>query len=139
MGITAAAFDGSPIPLAPISDADPATRWISPTSQRQGNTLVLSLDDAAAVCGIELSRGAEGELYARALEIATSLDGATWQIAFTGDMGGAAMDAVLENPLDARLRFDLASAPARFVRLRLLKPDPIYQWAIADVIVHGAP
>ena len=67
------------------------------------------------------------------------IDGTTWQVAFTGALGGAAMDAVLEHPLDARLRFDLAAAPARFVRLRLLKSDPIYQWAVADVIVRGAP
>jgi hypothetical protein len=139
VGITTAAFDGSPIPRGLISDADPATRWISPAPQRRGNTLMLSLDRAASLCGIEISRAAEGELYPRALEIATSLDGTTWQVAFTGALGGAAMDAVLEHPLDARLRFDLAAAPARFVRLRLLKSDPIYQWAVADVIVRGAP
>ena len=135
--VASATFNGAPIDPAPITDQRPGTRWISPGPQREGDTIVLGLEGRAAVCGVEVSRAAEGELYARALEVATSPDGATWQVVFAGEMGGAAMDAVLQDPLDARLRMALPDGHARFVRLRLLKSDAVYQWAVADIAVRA--
>lgn len=140
VGIAAARFDNVQIDATPLGDGDPSTRWISTQPQREGDTFIVTLDRDAPVCGIEISRGAEGELFPRVLEVATSRDGDTWDVAFSGSMGGAAMTAVLENPRDARLWIDLPGADARFVRMRLLASDDVYQWAMAGLVVHaGTP
>jgi hypothetical protein len=139
IAVAAASFDDTPIDYSVFTDDESATRWISSGPQRAGNTLVLQLAADAQVCGIELSRAAEGELYPRALEVATSLDGTTWNVAFAGEMGGSALNGVLDDPRHARASVALPAARARFVRLRLLHSDAVYQWAIAEVTVRGTP
>lgn len=140
VGVAMAAFGGVPVDVRPLADRDPSTRWISPQPQREGDTFIVTLDREEPVCGIEISRGAEGELFPRGLEVATSLDGETWDVAFSGAMGGAAMTAVLDNPHDARIWINLPGARARVVRMRLLASDDVYQWAVAGLLVHaGTP
>jgi hypothetical protein len=133
-----ATFDGVALNAAVLAGRAPAERWISPQPQRKGNTLIFDTGRVERLCGIAISRGTEAELYERAIEVATSVDGRRWEPGLTRRMGGAALLGALENPRNQRLWIELPGQEARFVRVRLTASDPRYQWAIAGVDIRAA-
>lgn len=120
-----------------LTDQNPATRWITAHPQRVGDALTLDLGRAERLCGIVVSMGGEAELYPRKLRVLTSVDNVTWKTSFEGQMGGAAFRAALDDPRDARFTIPLRGQAARFVTLRLEQSHPLYQWAVADVVVDA--
>jgi len=138
LSITAVSAEDGPIDAAVITDQNPETRWITAHPQRVDDRLVLDLGAVRRVCGLVLSMGSAAVLYPGALGVATSTDNLSWHNRFVGTMGGPAFRAALENPGDARVSFALREpAPARYVRLRVRQLQPLYPWAVADVVVHG--
>lgn len=133
-----AVFDAErQLDLATLTDQNPATRWITAHPQRAGDALTLDLGRVTRPCSLAVSMGADADYYPRALSVETSLDNDAWETGFTGTMGGPALLAALENPLDARFSVPLQGAAARFIRLSIEQSQPRDPWAVADVVVQG--
>jgi hypothetical protein len=135
--IAAVDTNTGPLAVAALTDSNPESRWISPEAQRPGTSLTLDLGGPQPLCGLTLSMGHEGELYPRALEVATSPDGTNWTTVSDAPMGGAAMRATLADPLNAEIDIPLAGSVARYVRLRLMRGDAVYHWAVAGIRVRA--
>jgi hypothetical protein len=135
--VTAAFDEQGQIDAATLTDQNPATRWIASHPQRVGDVLILDLGGVERPCGLVVSMGSEAELYPRTLSVATSFDSVTWETSFAGKMGGSAFRAALKNPRDARISVPLRGKAARFVTLRLEQSQPLYPWAVADIVVEG--
>jgi hypothetical protein len=136
----AAVFDGrGPVDLATVTDENPNTRWITSGPQRAGDLVTLDLGGSARVCRVVLSMGSAAVLYPGALSVLTSVDGVSWEPGFSGHLGGAALRAALKNPRDARISVPLNGRTARFITLRIEQSQPLYPWAVADVLADGSP
>lgn len=133
--VVAAEDNNGPVDVGRLTDGNPHTFWVMQTPQFVGQTLRLDVGRAVPLASITLSLGGAGELYPRALSVATSADGTVWSPAFAGSTAGDAFRAVLKDPRDARLEFPLQSAVARFVRLRLERTTGTYPWMVTDVVV----
>lgn len=134
----AAVFDAQgQVDVATLTDQNPATRWITSRPQRVGDLLILDLGRVERLCGLMVSMGSAAVLYPGTLGVATSFDNVTWEIGFVGKMGGAAFRAALENPRDARISVPLRGKTARYLRLRVRQSQPLYPWAVADIVVEG--
>jgi hypothetical protein len=83
--------------------------------------------------------GSAAVLYPGALSVLTSVDGVSWEPGFSGHLGGAALRAALKNPRDARISVPLNGRTARFITLRIEQSQPLYPWAVADVLADGSP
>ncbi|HUE90009.1 MAG TPA: discoidin domain-containing protein, partial [Vicinamibacterales bacterium] len=137
VAITAIFDEQGQVDAMTLTDQNPATRWITAHPQRVGDALTLDLGRAERLCGIVVSMGWEAELYPRKLRVRTSVDNVTWKTRFEGRMGGSAFRAALENPRDARFTIPLRGQAARFVTLRVEQSHPLYQWAVADIVVEA--
>lgn len=125
------------VDVVTLTDGRPATRWITLNPQRIGQILTLDLGRVERLCGLVLSMGTDAGFYPRMLRVATSLDGATWETRFLSKMGGAAFLAALENPRNAQMFVPLRGKAARFATLRIEQSQPLYPWAVADLIVQA--
>jgi hypothetical protein len=99
--------------------------------------LVLDLGHVERVCGLVVSMGSAAVLYPGTLSVATSFDNVAWETGFLRKTGGSAFHAALENPRDARIFVPLRGKAARFARLRIEQSQPLYPWAVADIVVEG--
>ncbi len=141
---------GAPLPLsavraslypelvAHLTDGDLVTRWHT-GPQTPGSELLLDLGSVRQLHGVELQLGGYVADFPRALDIELSPDGATWTAAWSGPTAFVAYLAALEDPRLMPLRFAVAPAPARFVRLRQTAADPVYYWSVAELRLFGAP
>jgi hypothetical protein len=134
--VVAASADDRPLDPAIVSDNDEFTWWS--TRQDRGRTITLDLGRTGVTCSLVLSSGTLVGNYPRALSVSTSIDGANWQEAFSGRMGGMAVRSALERPRDPRLEIALRNASARFVRMQLAESDPRNPWIVTEVTVTGA-
>lgn len=133
---TAAVFDEQgEVAAVTLTDRRPATRWITSHPQRVGDVLTLDLGLVERLCGLVMSMGTEAGFYPRTLRVATSLDSVTWETRFLSKMGGSAFLAALENPRDAQMFVPLRGKAARFITLRIEQSQPLYPWAVADIVV----
>jgi hypothetical protein len=139
VGIAAIFDEQGAIDVTTLTGGNPDTRWETPHPQRVGDRLVLNLSRATRLCGLVLSTGDRPGFHPRALSVATSLDGVTWETPFIGKMGGAAFLGALENPRDVRLRVPLRGADAQFVALQIEQSHPHYAWSVADIVVYAEP
>jgi hypothetical protein len=137
LAVTAVFDEQGQVDAATLTDQNAATRWITSHPQRVGDELILDLGRAERPCGLVVSMGSEAELYPRTLSVATSFDKVYWETGFAGKMGGSSFRAALKNPGDARISVPLRGRAARFVRLRLEQSQPLYPWAVADIVVEG--
>lgn len=132
-----AAFDArGQVDAATLTDQNPATRWITAHPQRVGDVLILDLGRLDQVSRLVLSMGSAAVLYPGALNVSTSVDNVAWKTGFVGTMGGPAFLAALENPRDARISIPLLGTATRFIRLSVEQSQPLYPWAVADIVVE---
>jgi hypothetical protein len=120
-----------------ITDDDPETAWTAPRSPHRDETVVLELDDVHSVTALSVSTGPRLDDFPRGLAVATSIDGASWQEVWSGGIAGPIVEAILKDPHAAAGRITFAESPARFVRLRQLRPRPHGSWVIAEVKIYG--
>ena len=117
-------------------------RWKRPGRRRSHRivtrAIVLELDGVHSVSGLSLSTGPALDDFPRGLAVAASIDGITWQDVWTGGIAGPIVEGILNDPLAAEARIEFAAAPARFIRLRQLRPRPRRSWVIAEVKAYGA-
>jgi hypothetical protein len=135
----AAVFDEEgQLDLAPLTDQDPTTQWMTAHPQRAGDALTVDLGRVEPVCGIRLSMGSAAVLYPGTLRVATSLDNVTWKTRFERETGGSALRAALRDPVHPSLVVPLSVKEARFIRLQIVRSQPEYPWAVANIIVDGS-
>lgn len=140
---------GTPLPIAAIrpnvneastgnmTDGNRTTRWESGV---QTDRVVMEIDLGAvrSVKALELALGPFVEDFPRAMAIEASEDGATWRQVWRGGSAGLAFVAAFKAPIDVPLRYEIASTPARYLRLRLLANDETYYWSVAELKVLGS-
>ena len=136
--IRTATFNLGAFDLEAVTDGDSETVWATPRPQHGGEEIVVELDDVFSVSGVSLGTGPPLEGYPRRLAISTSIDGASWQDAWTGAMGGPTMEAVLANPETTEHRIGFPARRARFLRLRQLGAHPDLGWFIAELKAYGS-
>ena len=124
--------------LKAVTDGNPETVWATPKPQRGGEEVVIELDAVPSVSGVSLSTGPPLEGYPRSLEVATSIDGQSWNEVWTGGMAGPAVEGVLRDPRTVESRIAFPARPARFIRLRQLGAHRDYGWFIAELKVYGS-
>jgi hypothetical protein len=137
--IRGATFNGGDFDLKAVTDGDPETVWSTPKPQRGAEEIVIELQRPSRVTGAALSTGPPLEGYPRSLAIATSIDGKTWEDAWTGGMAGPVVEGVLRDPRTAEGRINFRPETALFIRMRQLGTHPDYGWFIAELKVYGAP
>ena len=135
--LSAVADNRGAVDVAPLTDENPSTWWITPHAQEAGDMLVADLGRQERVCSVAM--GTAGATYPRTLSVATSVDGSTWNPVFAGNTAGLAIRAAVESPRDARLVFPLPSIPTRFVRFRLEASNPGVPWVVTELAVRGLP
>lgn len=143
-------MEGSTLPLAGVSasaapdllpritDGDLVSRWDARRPQREGDTITLDLGSPRDVRGIELDLGGYVADFPRRLTIETSVDGSTWEPAWSGPGGGPALTGALQDPKVMPLSFQISTRKARFIRLTQLGSDPAFYWTIAELKVFGS-
>jgi hypothetical protein len=133
-----ATFNLGAFNLKAVTDGDAETVWATPKPQRGDEEVVIELQATGRVSGVSLSTGPTLEGYPRSLAIATSIDGASWEAAWSGSMAGPTLEAVLRDRRATESRIPFPPKAARFIRLRQLGAHPDYGWVIAELKVYGS-
>ena len=115
-------------------DGDLQTRWHCEV-QRVGQQLTADLGRVVPVATVVDALGPYRSDYPRRLLIETSVDGASWEQAWNGEVMTQALAAGLHDPAAFRLVLPFTLRPARYVRLRSLADDPTWYWSIAELEV----
>jgi hypothetical protein len=136
--VRGATFNLGTFDLHAVTDGDPETVWATPKPQRGGEEILIELEETGSVSGVSLSTGPPLEGYPRSLAVATSIDGRSWEEAWTGGMAGPVVEGILRDPRAAEGRIAFAARPARFIRLRQLGAHPDSGWFIAELRVYGS-
>jgi hypothetical protein len=137
----AAAHDNTgQVSIGMLTDRDPMTRWLtSYNGQQRGDMLELELGRSIRPCALRLSLGGIAHVYPRSLDVATSLDGAHWDVVFTGSTAAQTVRGAVANPRDIWLDIlPTRQLPARFIRLQLDASQNDMPWVVAAVVVKGA-
>jgi hypothetical protein len=115
-------------------DRDLNTYWVcGPELTEQQLTIDLGgVQTAGAVLHDE---GPVAGNFARRLVIETSVDGASWSSAWSGNAWGPAISAAMRDPKANHIWFVFEPRPARYVRLTHPPEQQHYIWAIADLEV----
>lgn len=121
-----------------MTDGDLVSRWAAGRHQRAGDSVTLDLGSARSVKGLELMIGAYVADFPRRLLIETSLDGTTWQQAWSGPGSGATLIGALLDPRQLPLSFAFGPTTTRYIRLTQTGSEPMYYWSIAEVKIVGA-
>ena len=120
-----------------MTDGDLASRWEPGRGQQSGDTVTIDLGAAKTVRAVELALGRFTADYPRKLLVETSIDGTSWQPAWSGSGGGPALTAAIFHPTIVPATLPLGDLVARFVRLTQTGSDPVFYWSIAEITVYG--
>ena len=123
--------------LHAITDAHPGTAWTVLAPRSGTDALTLSLTCSAAVSGLAISQGAYAADFARQLAVEVSSDGGTWNLAWTGTLGGRAVRAAIGDGRMVTMTLPLEQRQVRHVRLRAIGDVEQPRWSIADLAVFG--
>jgi hypothetical protein len=119
-----------------VLDGDPSTRWVC-GPQRGREAFEADLGSAADVGGVRFLTGEHPSDFPRSLTIETSLDGAAWEAARSGDVIAATIEGALADPRQGATVLTFPARRARFVRLRQTGADDQANWAIAELEIRG--
>jgi hypothetical protein len=110
------------------------TYWVcGPELNEQSLTIDLGLTQVAGA--VLHDEGPVAGNFPRRLVIETSLDGETWQSAWSGNAWGPAISAAMRSPKENHIWFVFDPRPARYIRLTHPPEDQHYIWAIAELEV----
>jgi hypothetical protein len=120
-------------------DDNSTTRWEC-GPQQPGQEMMVDLGAVTAVGQVVPALGTFVTDFPRQLLVETSLDGAGWAEAWDGGVLPETFEAVLRNPMAARLVVSFRPRPARYVRLRLKSREEVTPWSVAELeIWSGGP
>ena len=122
-----------------VLDDDSGTGWEC-GPQQPGQEITADLGAVTAVGQVVPALGTFVTYFPRQLLVETSPDGTTWTEAWDGGVLPETFEAVLRNPLAARVVLSFRPRPARYVRLRLESREEVTPWAVAELeIWSGRP
>jgi hypothetical protein len=120
--------------LSRALDRNLGTYWVcGPELNEQSLTIDLGVAQAAGA--VLHDEGPVAGNFPRRLVIETSIDGLTWQPAWSGNAWGPAISAAMRNPKENHIWFVFDPRPARYIRLTHPPEDQHYIWAIAELEV----
>ena len=119
-----------------VFDDDLTSRWQT-GPQRRGHQLVVDLGAVQPIGAIKLWLGPFAADAPRVLQIAVSDDGVNWRQMWRGPTAAQAIAAAIRDPAAVEMAFRCDGCRGRFVRLRQLGRDRIYDWSIAELSVLG--
>ena len=115
-------------------DGNPATRWVC-GPQRGSEWFAADLGAVVdSVSAVRYTMGASYREFPRVLVVETSVDGATWEPAWDGDVIAPTIEGSLLDPLMAPTTVPFAPRPARYVRLRQTGKDEV-NWAMPELAI----
>jgi hypothetical protein len=115
------------------ADGDERTRWEC-GPQRPGHEIVVDLGRPQAVGAVLQNLAEYNTNYPRHLLLQTSLDGMTWDAAWDGSVRGLLIAQAIERPGPSlRITVPFSRRQARYVRLRQMAEDQLFQWSIAEL------
>jgi hypothetical protein len=132
--IRALAASCSPEGTALAVDGDIETRWVC-GSQLADHEVTADLGLPARVAAVTHALGTNGADFPRELTVETSLDGTSWQHAWTGSPAALVLGAALAEPRITRIVLPFAAREARYVRLRQTGRHERNYWSIAELEV----
>ena len=97
--------------------------------------LTIDLGSVQTAGAVLHDEGPQAGNFPRRLVIETSVDGATWLPAWTGNAWGPAISASMRDPKANHIWFVFEPRPARYIRLTHPQEPQHYTWAIADLEV----
>ena len=128
----------SPERMSLALDNDSTTGWAC-GPQQPGQDVTADLGVVATVGQVVPALGPFTSDFPKQLLVETSLDGTTWTEAWDRGVLPETFEAVLKNPMAARLVVSFRPRPARYVRLRLMSRDEAH-WTVAELeIWSGGP
>jgi hypothetical protein len=136
MKLTPHALDASCSPelAANVLDADLTTRW-SCGPQRDGQQLAIDFGGTVTVGAVVTALGRFTGEFPRQLLVETSQDATAWERAWTGNIAGTVMLAAVDKPHVVPATVSFMPRQARFIRLRQLTGDAVFDWSIAELEV----
>ena len=121
-----------------VLDDDSDTRWEC-GPQQPGQEITADLGGVTAVAQVVPALGTFVTSFPRQLLVETSPDGTTWTEAWNGGVLPETFEAVLRNPMAARVVLSFQPRPARYVRLRLESREEVTPWAVAELEIWSGP
>jgi len=119
-------------------DGRPDTVWGSRDTQKAGDFMTLDLGRVQRPCGLSITVGQQAFQFPRTLNVATSPDNKTWTESFNGSTSASVIRGAISRPLAPFFEVPLPDVPARYIRLRLDKSHPTFNWVMADVAVRAS-
>jgi hypothetical protein len=123
-----------PLTLPALTDTNPATRWMCGPLAGDAQ-LVIDLGHVETAGAVMHSEGGYLSDYPRKMIVDTSIDGQSWQPAWSGNVWGTAIAAAMQDPKSLQIWFPFAPRPARYVRLTHPEQERTYYWSIASLEV----
>jgi hypothetical protein len=143
-----AAVMGTPLPIARLQtdcmpkmlpfgiDRDLTTRWVC-NAAGDGQVLTIELDGPKMVSAFVQTMGRYTWEAPRYLIVETSVDGSSWETAWSGSILEQTIEGELANPASLRIVVPFSPRPARLLRVRTDKQEPGVHWTIPEVEVLG--
>lgn len=127
--------------LTRLIDGDLETAWETGVDQTGGPAEVITIDlpGLTSVSGVDMVLGKYRTSYPRELVVEGSADCRTWQPLWQGSPLELALSAVLEDPSRTTVRLRFAPVEARCLALRQVGAAAAFHWAIAELVLRGAP
>jgi F5/8 type C domain len=123
--------------LASAMDGDERSMWQCPLwDERQA--LTADLGEVRTVGSVVNNLGPSSWLYPGALEVATSEDGESWHVAWTGAVLDRTILAAMEDPKRLRIVLAFPPRPARFIRMRAASAGSGAPWTISELEVWSS-
>jgi hypothetical protein len=126
--------DAATLPLA--RDRDLTTRWVCPPGAAR-QELAIDLGRVQPVGAFVQGMGRFSWEAPRALVVETSVDGQSWEPAWSGSVLESTILGGIADPNSLRVVVPFSPRPARYLRVRPDMPDPGFHWTIAEVDVLG--
>jgi F5/8 type C domain-containing protein len=123
--------------VSKVIDRDPVSRWYCGT-QNGEEALTADLGEAMTVGAVRHGLGPYAADFPRELVIDTSIDGASWQPAWRGNVVARVIFAAFEEPRWPVMVLSFAPRSARYVRLRQVAQDRQVYWSVAELEVFGS-
>jgi hypothetical protein len=120
-------------------DGSPRTRWTSVEGQRAGMWFEILLDRPRELARVEVEMSYPYGEFARYVEIVGGRDAETWAMGPQRDLGYdiGLLRQLVQDPLRARLRYDLRPATVDRLRLTLTRTDDgASPWSLPEIHVY---
>ena len=123
--------------LPKVIDGDETSVWQCVLwDERQA--LTVDLGEVRTVGAVVTDLGANSWLYPGAIQVATSEDGQSWQVTWSGEVRERTILAAMADPKRLRIVLGFPPHPARYIVMRAAPGGDDIPWTIAELEVWSA-